>query len=73
MDRITPAGAFGLYAGFCFIGWLFCVFLYPETSGLSLEEVFYIFEEDFGVQRSAALRAEKKAIREGQSGITAVA
>lgn len=31
MDAITPAGAFGLYAGFCFLGWLFCFLCYPET------------------------------------------
>jgi SP family myo-inositol transporter-like MFS transporter 13 len=31
MDAITPAGAFGFYAGLCLIGWLFCVFFYPET------------------------------------------
>lgn len=33
MDAATPSGAFGIYAGFCMIGWLFCWFLYPETSG----------------------------------------
>lgn len=33
MDAATPSGAFGIYAAFCMIGWLFCWFLYPETSG----------------------------------------
>ncbi|KAL7409772.1 general substrate transporter [Mrakia frigida] len=50
MEAITPAGAFGFYAGLCFLGCLFCYFFYPETSGLSLEEVFYIFEDDFGIK-----------------------
>lgn len=63
MQAATPSGAFGLYAGFCVIGWLFCVFFYPETSGLSLEEVFYVFEDDFGIKKSEALRAEKEQQR----------
>lgn len=33
-------------------------------SGLSLEEVFVIFENDFGIKRSNEMRAEKKMIRE---------
>jgi SP family myo-inositol transporter-like MFS transporter 13 len=94
MEAITPAGAFGLYGGFCFIGWLFCLLCYPETfvplsplpsppsgftkltissspvcvlsrSGLSLEEVFQVFENDFGIKRSEQIRADKAAIREG--------
>ncbi|CED85172.1 general substrate transporter [Phaffia rhodozyma] len=64
MEAITPAGAFGVYAGFCFIGWLFCFFCYPETSGLSLEETFYVFENDFGIKRSQMLRAEKQSIKQ---------
>jgi hypothetical protein len=30
---------------------------------LSLEEVFYVFEDDFGIQKSEALRAEKEQQR----------
>ncbi|KIR40788.1 MFS transporter, SP family, solute carrier family 2 (myo-inositol transporter), member 13 [Cryptococcus deuterogattii 99/473] len=59
MDAATPSGAFGIYAGFCMIGWLFCWFLYPETSGLSLEEVYFVFEEGFGIKKSQQLRKEK--------------
>lgn len=33
MSAATPSGAFGIYAGFCVIGWVFCWMLYPETSG----------------------------------------
>ncbi|KAI5986006.1 general substrate transporter [Pisolithus marmoratus] len=39
MSAITSSGAFGFYAGLCLIGWLFCVFCFPDVSGLSLEEV----------------------------------
>ncbi|KAI0827356.1 general substrate transporter [Trametes gibbosa] len=63
MDRITPAGAFGFYAGLCLLGWLFCVFCFPETAGLSLEEVRLIFRHGFGIRESQRLRKEKRALR----------
>ena len=59
MDRITPAGAFGFYAGLCLIGCLFCWFCFPETAGLSLEEVQIVFRNGFGVRESGRLRKEK--------------
>ncbi|WVW83564.1 hypothetical protein I302_105585 [Kwoniella bestiolae CBS 10118] len=59
MHAITPTGAFALYAFFCMLSWLFCYFLYPETSGLSLEEVSLVFEDDFGVLKSQQIRREK--------------
>ena len=62
MNGITPSGAFGFYAGICLLGWLFCVFCYPETAGLSLEEVCAIFDKGFGVRRRQRMRAEKAAI-----------
>ncbi|KAI0332255.1 general substrate transporter [Cubamyces sp. BRFM 1775] len=63
MDRITPAGAFGFYAGLCLLGWLFCIFCFPETAGLSLEEVRLIFRHGFGIRESERLRKEKRALR----------
>ena len=60
MDKITPAGAFGFYAGLCFLGWLFCMFCFPETAGLSLEEVQMIFRDGFGVRKSQRLREDKR-------------
>ena len=63
MDRITPSGAFGFYAGLCLLGWLFCVFCYPETAGLSLEEVTEVFESGFGVRKSEEMRRQKMALK----------
>lgn len=61
MDRASPAGAFALYAGVCAAGWVFCYLVYPETSGLSLEEVYEVFSDGFGVEKSKAMRAHKMA------------
>ena len=52
MDTITPAGSFGFYAGLCFLGCLFVIFCYPETAGLSLEDVKEVFKNGFGVHES---------------------
>ena len=65
MAAITPAGAFGFYAGLCLLGWLFCVFCLPETAGLSLEEVQLVFRNGFGIKESERLRAEKLALMRG--------
>jgi len=45
MAKITPSGAFGFYAGLCALGYIFVVFCFPETAGLSLEEVRGAFEK----------------------------
>lgn len=63
MAAITPAGAFGFYAGLCLLGWLFCLFCFPETAGLSLEEVQSIFKSGYGIGASARMREEKKKLR----------
>jgi SP family myo-inositol transporter-like MFS transporter 13 len=34
---------------------------YPETAGLSLEEISEIFKSDFGIAASERLRREKEA------------
>lgn len=50
MKGMTPSGAFGFYAGICFLGWIFIVLCYPEVKGLPLEEVREIFAHGFGVR-----------------------
>lgn len=34
-------------------------FCYPETKGLSIEEAFTLFQDDFGVKKSKQMRKEK--------------
>ena len=63
MKGLTPSGAFGFYAGICFLGWVFVVFCYPEAKGLALEDVRQIFEHGFGVQRAKQIQREAKAAR----------
>ncbi|KAG1719873.1 general substrate transporter [Suillus lakei] len=60
MAKITPAGAFGFYAGLCLLGWIFCLFCFPETAGLSLEEVQSIFRDGFGIRESQRMRNQKR-------------
>ncbi|GAA5857526.1 hypothetical protein JCM8547_009321 [Rhodosporidiobolus lusitaniae] len=81
IDAITAAGAFGFYAGLCFLGSLFVFFLYPETSGLSLEETREVFADGFGIKKAARMRKQKtqvlKQLREeaaeGSSSSSAIA
>ncbi|KIO28243.1 hypothetical protein M407DRAFT_22575 [Tulasnella calospora MUT 4182] len=61
--KITAAGAFGFYVGLCILGWTFCLLCYPETAGLSLEEVTQIFKDDFGIGTAERLRREKAHLR----------
>lgn len=71
IDRISAAGAFGFYAGLCLLGWLFDVFCFPETAGLSLEEVQSIFKDGFGIGESEKLRRQKLALLNGQKMVGA--
>ncbi|EGO01333.1 hypothetical protein SERLA73DRAFT_167429 [Serpula lacrymans var. lacrymans S7.3] len=72
MAKITPAGAFGFYAGLCLLGWLFCLFCFPETAGLSLEEVQNVFRNGFGIKESQRMRKKKKELRVKEQQSTSV-
>ncbi|KAL4780049.1 general substrate transporter [Aspergillus varians] len=58
MKTWTPSGAFGFYAGICFLGWLFVVFFYPECKGMPLEAIREVFSKGFGVSYSKKWQAE---------------
>lgn len=62
ISAITPSGAFGFYAGLCFLGWLFCVCCFPDVSGLSLEEVQRVFKAGYGIKESERLKRAKREI-----------
>lgn len=69
MDEITPAGAFGFYAGLCLLGFIFVILCFPETAGLSMEEVIMIFgAPGFGIKESQRLRRDKAEIRKRTNG-----
>ncbi|SDA02074.1 BZ3500_MvSof-1268-A1-R1_Chr10-3g03057 [Microbotryum saponariae] len=54
---------------FCFLGALFCIFLYPETALLSLEETLEVFSDGFGVEKAKHMRRHKKeAMRRLRAG-----
>jgi SP family myo-inositol transporter-like MFS transporter 13 len=60
---LTKYGAFYLYAGLAFIGWLLFVFCLPETKGLSLEEVETLFAHDSTVLGSGQKSVQYVHIR----------
>lgn len=62
MKGITPSGAFGFYAGICFVGWLFVIFCYPEVTAMPLEEVRHVFAEGFGVRKANQIQKEMKRV-----------
>jgi len=60
MKGATPSGAFGLYGGICFLGWLFVIFFYPEVKGMPLECIREVFQVGFGVKFSKQWQRENK-------------
>ena len=52
MEFLTPAFTFVIYAGVCVVGWLFILRIYPETKGLSLEEMGALLANGWGVKKS---------------------
>jgi SP family myo-inositol transporter-like MFS transporter 13 len=50
MDLLTPSWTFVLYAMVCVVGYFLVWRIYPETSGLSLEEATALLENGWGVR-----------------------
>jgi hypothetical protein len=44
VQAFTEQGAFGWYAAWNFMGWIYCYFLLPETKNLTLEELDTVFD-----------------------------
>ena len=52
MEYLTPVWTFTVYALICILGW-YCVWnIYPETTGLGLEEVGGLLKNGWGVEES---------------------
>ncbi|KAL2816151.1 general substrate transporter [Aspergillus granulosus] len=54
MEFLSPSLVFALYGLVCVIGWLGVRAIYPEMSGLNLEEVKAILADGWGVSESLA-------------------
>jgi SP family myo-inositol transporter-like MFS transporter 13 len=52
METLTPGWTFVIYALVCVIGWISVWFIYPEMSGMSLEEVKDLLSDGWGVKAS---------------------
>ncbi|PYI30472.1 putative MFS myo-inositol transporter [Aspergillus indologenus CBS 114.80] len=52
MEWLSPAWTFATYAAVCVLGWLGVWAIYPEMSGLSLEEVKDLLANGWGVKES---------------------
>ncbi|RMJ28320.1 myo-inositol transporter [Aspergillus sp. HF37] len=52
LELLSPGLAFTLYAIVCAAGWVGVWVIYPEMSGLNLEEVKGLLEHGWGVQKS---------------------
>ncbi|BGP25861.1 hypothetical protein JCM10295v2_004801 [Rhodotorula toruloides] len=53
-SAVTPAGTFALYSLISVAGWVFTWRYLPETKGLSLDEVYALFEREVGVDSAVA-------------------
>lgn len=66
LEKITPTGTFSLFAGLCALGELYVIVFYPETAGLSLEEVQDLLKDGFNIKKSVAWsKARMVEINEG--------
>lgn len=59
MEFLTPALTFFIYAVICVVGCFWIWWIYPETKGLSLEEVGALLAEGWGVNKSLEAQEER--------------
>lgn len=62
LNTLGAPGTYGLYLGFVTAGYIFIVFCYPESKGLSLEETTDIFSDGFGVKKAHLMLKQKQEI-----------
>jgi MFS transporter, SP family, solute carrier family 2 (myo-inositol transporter), member 13 len=56
MQWLSPSWTFALYALVCALGWIAVWRIYPEMSGLGLEEVKGLLADGWGVDESLRRR-----------------
>lgn len=61
LQNITPTGTFSLFAGLCAFGEVFVAIFYPETAGLTLEEVQDLLKDGFNIRKSVYWSKERQA------------
>ncbi|KNG81702.1 myo-inositol transporter [Aspergillus nomiae NRRL 13137] len=66
MKGMTPSGAFGFYAGICFLGFVFAVFCYAEVHNMPLESVREIYNHGFGVKYARQVQKELHEARDSE-------
>jgi SP family myo-inositol transporter-like MFS transporter 13 len=62
LNSLGAPGTYGLYLGFVAMGYIFIVFCYPESKGLSLDEVQNVFSDGFGIKKAHLMLEQKKEI-----------
>jgi SP family myo-inositol transporter-like MFS transporter 13 len=67
MDLFTPVGTFALYALVCVAALVAIYRIYPETAGLSLEDVGGLLKDGWGVEESVRrAKVRRRVVREGR-------
>lgn len=56
LDILSPSWTFVVYAMICLLGWFLIWFIYPETTGLSLEQTGELLKDGWGVAKSLRRR-----------------
>ncbi|KAF2184327.1 general substrate transporter [Zopfia rhizophila CBS 207.26] len=60
MKDLTPVGTFALYASVCLMAWFTIWKIYPETCGLSLEDVGELLKDEWNVEESVRRAKERQ-------------